>query len=607
MCASFGPDYTVVSKLGEGSFAEVFKVRCTRTGNFLAIKRLKKRYRSIEEVNRLQEILALKVLQGHPNIIHLTDIIFASNTGSVAMAFELMDCNVYDLITAHKKPFDEQTTLILIYQLLKAISFIHSKNMFHRDIKPENCMVDRGTFVLKLCDFGSTRGIVNSSSTPYTEYVSTRWYRAPECILTSGSYGKEVDEWAVGCMLYELLTTRPLFPGKHEIDQITRIHKLLGSPAREVLEVFKKNPNNQISFAFQHQKPTDLHYILPRTSNETVSLLQQLLIYDPARRIEAQDALKMPAFLEIRNFESQYEKISRSGMVKNLPPFPTAYLLTIRGEFQLPAMIPQQISQNIQEQDNKKDNNVINNEQEKVVDENAKAKRKIQFDPSVKFSTDQESHQKIHSPPPNQTNHPHFAIQPNQENNTQHQRLKSPPPKFTDNKPSIGNQKVQFKNEQITNEVNNSQVAQPKPILSQKPNQISIKQNPMNTKPKIIIQPNYQQQPPQPSYPMNQAPIIISKPQITHPYQPAAVSILPSWKKAMATKASQQPALLEARLQAAKRIHEYNLKQQQIKSTAKKQQPFHGAAYQFAQRKYNQGFQKPRPDLIQPRLPKIIL
>jgi renal tumor antigen len=238
-------------------------------------------------------------LQGHPNIISLIDIIYDNKKGYVGLVFELMDCNVDELINDRKRPFDERTTIILSYQLLSAIAFVHSHNMFHRDIKPENCMVNRSTMELKLADFGSTRGI-DSRAPAYTEYVSTRWYRAPECILTSGSYGPEVDEWAVGCMIYEMLTARPLFPGRHEVDQIALIHSLLGTPTGDVLVQFSQNPNTQISLSFAPRAPQDFHKILPSASGALIDLMLRLLTYNPADRITAADALDHPAFTEVR-------------------------------------------------------------------------------------------------------------------------------------------------------------------------------------------------------------------------------------------------------------------------------------------------------------------
>ena len=297
-------DLRVISKLGEGSFAEVFKVKNPKTQQIFAVKRLKKRYRTIDEVNKLPEVLYLRALQGHPNIIKLYEVMFDNSSGFVALRFELMDKNLYELLRDNQKPFDEKTSLLLIYQLLKALEFMHSKNLFHRDVKPENCMVNKATLELKLCDFGSTRQ--TSTSGPYTEYVSTRWYRAPECILTSGSYGPEVDIWAVGCMLYELVTSRPLFPGKHEIDQISRIHNVVGTPSRDVLAKFRQNPNPQISFSFPQRYPQDLHKLLPTMTQDTIDLLGKLLIYNPSDRITAHEALEHPAFEMFRAADARW-------------------------------------------------------------------------------------------------------------------------------------------------------------------------------------------------------------------------------------------------------------------------------------------------------------
>jgi renal tumor antigen len=305
-------------------------VKLKRSNEFYAVKRLKKRYRTVEDVHKLPEILSLQQLQGHPNIISLIDIIYNNKNGYVAMVFELMDCNVYELINEHKRPFDERTTIILSYQLLSAIAFVHSRNMFHRDVKPENCMVNRDTMELKLADFGSARGI-DSRTPAYTEYVSTRWYRAPECILTSGSYGPEVDEWAVGCMIYELLTARPLFPGKHEIDQIARIHSLLGTPTGDVLAQFSQNPNTQISLSFAPRAPQDFHTMLPNASDALVDLMLRLLTYNPADTIPAAEAVDHPAFAEVRECQRACE-----------PGVPLSYFFLTRGRAARPTIMPQQ-------------------------------------------------------------------------------------------------------------------------------------------------------------------------------------------------------------------------------------------------------------------------
>jgi len=133
-------------------------------------------------------------------------------------------------------PVPEQKAKRFMYQLLKAIHHMHKNGIFHRDIKPENVLLN-GDHV-KLCDFGSCRAIY--SKPPFTEYISTRWYRPPECLLTEGRYTHKMDLWGFGCLFYELLTLKPLFPGKDELDQLKKINKILGSPPKELLEKYKK-------------------------------------------------------------------------------------------------------------------------------------------------------------------------------------------------------------------------------------------------------------------------------------------------------------------------------------------------------------------------------
>lgn len=339
---SVGSHFRVICKLGEGSFAEVFKAKSLKTDAIYAIKRLKKRYRSVAEVHNLPEIVSLNALQGHPNVVTLIDVLFDSENGYVAMVFEMLDSNLYEYVRDRHKPLDEQTTLLFVYQLLKAVAAMHAKGMFHRDIKPENCMVKHATLELKLVDFGSTR--TDTNALPYTEYVSTRWYRAPECILTSGSYGKEVDIWAIGCMLYEMMTTKPLFPGKHEIDQIARIHAVVGSPSRDILAQFRQNPNTQISFSFPSKKPQDFHRLIPNCSENTLDLMRKMLIYDPRTRITAQEALDHPVFETLRRADEMWQQ---SDMKLPFPVFLRTQFMKVqspRPEPPLPAAIKPNIT-----------------------------------------------------------------------------------------------------------------------------------------------------------------------------------------------------------------------------------------------------------------------
>ena len=127
-----------------------------------------------------------------------------------------------------------------MYQLIKAMDHMHRNGIFHRDIKPENILIMDEC--LKLADFGSCRGIY--SKPPYTEYISTRWYRAPECLLTDGFYNYKMDMWGVGCVFFEIVSLFPLFPGTSELDQIAKIHDVIGTPPPELLAKLQKRSSH---------------------------------------------------------------------------------------------------------------------------------------------------------------------------------------------------------------------------------------------------------------------------------------------------------------------------------------------------------------------------
>lgn len=140
------------------------------------------------QVNNLREVQALRRLSPHPNIVTLHEVLYDQPSGRLALVFELMECNIYELIRGRKTPLPEEQVKTYAFQLMRAVDHMHRHGIFHRDIKPENLLVSNN--LLKLADFGSCRG--SNSKRPFTEYISTRWYRAPECLLTDGHYGAEM-------------------------------------------------------------------------------------------------------------------------------------------------------------------------------------------------------------------------------------------------------------------------------------------------------------------------------------------------------------------------------------------------------------------------------
>ncbi|KAI9152488.1 hypothetical protein H9P43_009279 [Blastocladiella emersonii ATCC 22665] len=279
-------DYRIQGKLGEGTFSQVLRMKHRVTGRTLAMKRFKKRFKSIEEVECLREIQALKRVNPHPNLVQMEDILFDPGTGTLYLAFELMDCNLYDLISKKGAAITEPKVKLWFFQICKGLEFLHAKGIFHRDIKPENILIRDGVLV-KLADLGSCRGI--HSKGPFTEYIATRWYRSPETLLTSGRYNYKMDMWGAGCVLYETVTKQPLFPGSDALDQLHKIHRVFGSPSDAQLRAIL-GPKLEGKFTFPRTDGTGLSLAAPY-DGECRSLLLGLLAYLPEDRFSAPQCL----------------------------------------------------------------------------------------------------------------------------------------------------------------------------------------------------------------------------------------------------------------------------------------------------------------------------
>lgn len=293
--------YRLLSKKGEGTFSEVLKAQSIKSGKHVAIKCMKNTFDSIDQVNNLREIQALRRLAGHPNIIKLHEILYDEPTGRLALVFELMDMNVYEAIKGRRHYLPEAKTKHYMFEILKGLDHMHRNGIFHRDVKPENLLLLDDE--IKLADLGSCRGIY--SRQPFTEYISTRWYRAPECLLTDGYYGFKMDLFAAGCVWFEIVALFPLFPGQNEMDQIQKIHNVLGTPSPDLLaSKFKRNASH-MDFNFPEKKGTGIERFIPHAEAECVELMQKLLRYDPDDRILARQALRDPYFRELHEMKKE--------------------------------------------------------------------------------------------------------------------------------------------------------------------------------------------------------------------------------------------------------------------------------------------------------------
>ncbi|XP_018533122.1 serine/threonine-protein kinase MAK isoform X8 [Lates calcarifer] len=281
--------YTTLRQLGDGTYGSVLMGRSNESGELVAIKRMKRKFYSWEECMNLREVKSLKKLN-HANVVKLKEVIREND--HLYFVFEYMKENLYQLMKDRKKLFPESVIRNISFQILQGLSFIHKHGFFHRDMKPENllCM---GPELVKIADFGLAREI--RSKPPYTDYVSTRWYRAPEVLLRSSTYSSPIDLWAVGCIMAELYTLRPLFPGNSEVDEIFKICQVLGTVKKmDWPEGYQLA--SAMNFRFPQCVPTHLKTLIPNASNDAIALMKDLLQWDPKKRPTAVQALRYPYF-----------------------------------------------------------------------------------------------------------------------------------------------------------------------------------------------------------------------------------------------------------------------------------------------------------------------
>uniref|UniRef100_A0A8C2F688 non-specific serine/threonine protein kinase n=1 Tax=Cyprinus carpio TaxID=7962 RepID=A0A8C2F688_CYPCA len=281
--------YTTLKQLGDGTYGSVLMGKSNESGELVAIKRMKRKFYSWEECMNLREVKSLKKLN-HANVVKLKEVIREND--HLYFVFEYMKENLYQLMKDRTKLFPESVVRNISFQILQGLSFIHKHGFFHRDMKPENllCM---GPELVKIADFGLAREI--RSRPPYTDYVSTRWYRAPEVLLRSPVYSSPIDIWAVGCIIAELYTLRPLFPGNSEVDEIFKICQVLGTVKKsDWPEGYQLAA--AMNFRFPQCVPTPLKTLIPNATNEALDLMKDLLQWDPKKRPSAAKALRYPYF-----------------------------------------------------------------------------------------------------------------------------------------------------------------------------------------------------------------------------------------------------------------------------------------------------------------------
>mmetsp|Transcript_855 Transcript_855/g.1259 ORF Transcript_855/g.1259 Transcript_855/m.1259 type:complete len:396 (+) Transcript_855:139-1326(+) len=294
--------YELGQLLGKGAYGIVWKATEKKTRQTVALKKIFDAFQNATDAQRtFREIMFLQELHDHPNIVTLLNVMKADNDNDIYLVFEYMETDLHAVIRANI--LEDVHKQYIIYQLLKALKYMHSGGIIHRDLKPSNLLLNSECF-LEVADFGLARSIatLENPDTPspvLTEYVATRWYRAPEILLGSTSYTKGVDIWSVGCILAELLSGGPLFPGSSTMNQLDRILQITGRPNEEDIEAI----NSPFTVTMLESLPpgnnrTKLSDLFPHASKEALDLLDKSLQFNPQKRISCEEALEHPYLSE---------------------------------------------------------------------------------------------------------------------------------------------------------------------------------------------------------------------------------------------------------------------------------------------------------------------
>ncbi|GAA5962348.1 hypothetical protein JCM3765_002950 [Sporobolomyces pararoseus] len=296
-------NYEFVKELGQGAYGVVCSAKNKLTGDSIAIKKVTKVFqKKILTKRALRELKLLHHFRGHKNITCLYDLDLVDPIGfdSVYLYEECMEADLHAIIRSGQ-PLSDAHFQSFIYQTLCGLKYIHSAHVLHRDLKPGNLLVNADC-ELKICDFGLARGFDQDKAQAtaagqqgfMTEYVATRWYRAPEIMLSFANYTTAIDIWSVGCVLAELLGGRPIFKGKDYIDQLNIVLHFLGTPSDKTLRRVGSPRAQDYIRSLPYKPGVPFVQLYPSANPLALDLLSKLLAFDPHERISCQDALVHP-------------------------------------------------------------------------------------------------------------------------------------------------------------------------------------------------------------------------------------------------------------------------------------------------------------------------
>ncbi|RYR65505.1 hypothetical protein Ahy_A03g011434 isoform A [Arachis hypogaea] len=306
----FGNIFEVTAKykppimpIGKGAYGIVCSALNSETNEHVAIKKIANAFdNKIDAKRTLREIKLLRHMD-HENVVAIRDIVPPPQReafNDVYIAYELMDTDLHQIIRSNQALSEEHCQYFL-YQILRGLKYIHSANVLHRDLKPSNLLLNANCD-LKICDFGLAR--VTSETDFMTEYVVTRWYRAPELLLNSSDYTAAIDVWSVGCIFMELMDRKPLFPGRDHVHQLRLLMELIGTPSEADLGFLNENAKRYIRQLPLYRRQS-FQEKFPQVHPAAIDLVEKMLTFDPRQRITVEDALAHPYLTSLHDISDE--------------------------------------------------------------------------------------------------------------------------------------------------------------------------------------------------------------------------------------------------------------------------------------------------------------